>query len=411
MNSNTLQPVQPGVRIALLDVLRGFALLGILMVNLPLMNAPMTTEVGKFALWTDPANTLASQWIRFFFTSKFYVLFSLLFGVGFYLFTARGDSTGVSMVPLFRKRLFWLLLFGVAHVTLLWYGDILVVYALVGFVLLLFRKVKVKTMLIWAAILLSIPILLTGGFGLLLRLAMSVPETAAGIQAAFDEAFVNIELLTAEALHVYKDGSFSEIFSMRMREYGMMVSAFVYFIPNVLAMFLLGMAMARTGRFTHSDENRRFYKKLLVWCLPFAIVGNLMLTHYAAKSTMVQVDMNSLLYLTGSTIGGVSLAMVYLSLFYQLFHQRWMQRIASWLAPMGRMALTNYLMQSIIATTLFYGYGFALYGTINTWQGILITFGIFGIQLVWSRYWLNRYRYGPFEWLWRSLTYGKKQLM
>ncbi len=411
MNHTTLSPVQPSDRIVMLDFLRGFALLGILMVNMPLMNAPMTTEVGEFQIWTDPVNTLASQWIKFFFTSKFYVLFSLLFGVGFYLFTKKGENTGVSMIPLFRRRLFWLLLIGIAHITLLWYGDILVVYALVGFLLLLFKRLKVKSMLIWAAIAIMVPILLTGLMVVIIRWAMTIPEAATEIQYGFDTAYTRMEALTAEALNVYKNGTFAEIFRIRMIEYSQMATALFYFIPNVLAMFLVGTAMARSNRFAHNDKNRRFYIRLLLWSVPIAIIGNVMLVHFAAKSSMVQVNMDTLLYLIGSTFGGVSLAMVYLSSIYLLFHTRWMQQIGKWVAATGRMALTNYLMQSIICTTLFYSYGFGLYGSINTWQGILLTFAIFVIQLLWSRYWLNRYRYGPLEWLWRSLTYGKRQPM
>jgi uncharacterized protein len=408
MNSPLLSPTQPSDRIVMLDFLRGFALLGILMVNMPLMNAPMSTEVGEFQIWTDPVNTFASQWIKFFFTSKFYVLFSLLFGVGFYLFTQKGEGSGISMIPLFRRRLFWLLIFGIAHVTLLWYGDILVIYALVGFILLLFRRLKVKTMLVWAGIALMVPIVLTGLMVVMLRWAMTMPEAAAEIQYGFDTAFNQMEALTAEALVIYKNGTFSEIFRMRMTEYGQMATALFYFIPNVLALFLVGTAMARSNRFAHNDQNRRFYIKLLLWSLPVAIFGNVMLVYFGARSSIVQVNIDTLLYLAGSTFGGVSMAMVYLSLIYLLFHTRWMQQLGKWVAATGRMALTNYLMQTVICTTLFYSYGFGLYGSINTWQGILLTFAIFGVQLLWSRYWLNRYRYGPFEWLWRSLTYGKR---
>ena len=409
--TTTLQPLNLQERVEILDLLRGIALFGILMVNMPLMNAPFATEMGKFALWTDPLNSKARWFIDFFFTGKFYTLFSMLFGIGFYFFLKKSEKTGNSVIPLFRKRLGWLLAIGVLHVVLLWYGDILVFYALFGFIMILFRKKSNKSLIIWAISILLLPPLFASLLALAIQAGLSNPEIAVEMQASFAEAEQRLSDFMDQAIQIYAHGSFTQIVAVRLEEYSNILGGIFFFFPNVLAMFLVGMVLARKKVFEDIQTNKPFFKKLLYISLPFAIVGNGLYAHYAPIATYIAIDWKMVVSLIGHGFGGPAMTFVYISLIV-LCHQRgYFTFLSNVIKKTGRMALTNYLAQSLIATTLFFSYGFGLYGKINLWQGILITVAIYAIQVIWSHYWLQHYRYGPMEWLWRTLTYGKKQKM
>lgn len=410
MNSK-YKPINPGERLEIIDFLRGFALLGILMVNLPLMNAPFTTEMGDFVLWTDKVNTWAAGFIRFFFTGKFYVLFSLLFGIGFYFFMRKVDEGNKGLLGVFKFRLFWLLIFGVLHILFLWYGDILHLYAIIGFIMLLFRKKSNKTLIIWAIVLILIPIVVFSFLALFLQFLMKVPDIAYEMNRVYAKSHLAMKLLTEDALQTYSTGTFTEIFNQRLQEYGYIFNALIYFVPNILAMFLVGMVLARKAVFENISSNIKFFKKLLIISLPIAIVGNIIFLYSFSNISMTEINTSYILYMTGSGIGGPAMTFVYISLIVMFFKSRMHLQIFKLFSKAGRMALTNYISHSVICSFLFYSYGFGLYGKVNILQGIIITILIFSAQLVWSHYWLKHYRFGPLEWLWRTLTYRKAQKM
>jgi uncharacterized protein len=404
-------PVTSRERLEILDLLRGFALLGIFMVNMPLMNAPFITEMGAYVLWTDPASHVASWIIRFFFTGKFYTLFSMLFGIGFYFFLKKADLNGSSTIPLFRRRMGWLLAFGVLHVILLWYGDILVFYALFGFLLILFRKKSNKTLIIWAAFILLIPVVLSSLLVVLMKLALTMPDVAAGIEQSFIEADGRFNELIGRAITVYSTGSFAQIVAMRLEEYRNILGGIFFFYPNVLAMFLVGIVFARLKVFEDLKANGFFFRKLLLYSLPFAIAGNLVYSIFHAHSSYAKMDWDMVITLFSFGFGGPAMTFVYISLIVLAYHRGYLNPIKRFIAKTGRMALTNYLMQSIIATTIFFSYGLGLYGQVNTWQGMILVIVIYVLQVIWSEYWLRYYRFGPMEWIWRVLTYQKRQKM
>ncbi len=410
MNTN-YQPVQPQERLEILDLLRGFALFGIFMVNLPLMNAPFVTEMGKFTLWPDPANETAEWFIRFFFTGKFYTLFSMLFGMGFYFFLKKADESGNNILPLFRRRLGWLLAIGIMHVVLMWYGDILVFYALFGFLMILFRKKSPRALVIWAVCILLIPVTITLALVLLFDFLLSQPEMNEGILDGFAQAAADMELFMARAVEVYSTGSFLEIVKIRLEEYSNILGGIVFFFPNVLAMFLVGLALAKKKVFENLEASKGFFVRLLLFSLPVAIAGNWLMAHYGAKSSYVYIDWAMFWQIAGMAFGGPALTFVYISILAHCYHKGYLGKLAEAIKKTGRMALTNYLMQSFIATTIFFSYGFGLYGQVNIWQGMLMVTGIYILQVGFSTIWLSHYRYGPMEWLWRSLTYWKKQKM
>ncbi|MEJ5200338.1 MAG: DUF418 domain-containing protein, partial [Anaerolineae bacterium] len=274
-SSVTLAPVQQSERIQIVDILRGFALFGILLVNMPLFNRPFQTilfPADPAAPWFDRA----AEWlIHFLGEGKFYAMFSLLFGLGLTLLMGRVEGRGARFVPLYLRRLLVLLGIGLIHAFLIWVGDILIMYALLGFLLILFRKARPRTLLIWAVILIAIPLLFTVGSTALVALGRSVPEAAGQIDQAFAQTEAGYAADLARAYRVYAGGTFAEITRQRLRDYSTMgLVSFWALGFNVLALFLIGVYFGKRQIFQDVAAHRPLFRKLLIWGLLIGLPAN-----------------------------------------------------------------------------------------------------------------------------------------
>ncbi len=395
----------------ILDFLRGFAIFGILIVNMSWYNAPLFAQMGDNVLFDDTANNIARLFIQFFFEGKFYPLFSMLFGIGFYIFMQKAGDTIRPVMFRYRMRLLYLLLFGVLHVVFLWHSDILVFYALFGFVMTWFYKRSDKTIIIWAVIFILLPSLIITLMVVFLNLGMQIPEVADQIERGFSEQNRYVQEFIDKALVVYATGSFSEIVRIRLTDYLHIWNGILFAFPNVVSLFLLGLYAGRKNLFRDIPDTLKRTKKLFYWCLPLGIVLNALYTYVSQTADHMIPGWDTVILLTSSLIGGPALMFVYVYLLAMMYHKGVFRKIGNAVCNVGRMAFTNYLTQSIICTTIMFSYGLGLYGQINYWQGIILTIAIYIVQLIWSHYWLKHYRFGPFEWLWRSLTYAKWQSM
>lgn len=404
-------PVGQNERILMLDALRGLALFGILMVNMPVMFEPISSLLMGAKPDMPLQHVIAESFIKFFFEGKFYVIFSFLFGYGFWLFLNKSTDNGSGIVPLYRRRLMFLLLFGLAHIALLWAGDILVFYALFGFILILFRKSSNRKIIGWAIGIALIPTVLNGLMSLFFGFMSGIPEAREAIEAGVQQRMDTMNQLLSNATAAYTSGGFGEMVSMRFAEYGALLPGILFFYPVVLAMFLVGMWAARTRIIADYDQHLSFFRKTFWWGLGMGVAGNIFYVLAYRRANMATQDMWAWLYATFHTIGGIALGAFYVSSVVLLYSKGKAAGFVKILAPVGRMALTNYLMQSLITSVLFLGWGFGLFGKIEIWQGILITVAIFGLQISLSKWWLGRFRFGPAEWLWRSLTYWNFQPM
>ena len=402
-------PLKQSERIVMIDVLRGLAILGILMVNMPVMYEPITQFMLGTKLDASLHQVISESFIKFFFEGKFYVLFLMLFGFGFWIFMNKAAEKGSSVIPVYLRRLFFLLLFGLAHVLLLWAGDILIFYALLGFILILFRNVSNRKIFKWAIWLTLIPTILTSLMVTVFWIFSQIPEAKTAMDAGIQQGFDNTHQLVVQASAVYSSGSFSEIVSIRIEEFKALLPGFLFFYPVVLGMFLLGVWAARKGIISDYIGNLPLIRKVFWWGLGIGIVTNTIYTIAFRHASMLIPSGWSLLVTSMHTFGGVSFGLCLVSAIVLLFAKGRSASFTGLLAPVGRMALTNYLLQSIICTFLFYSYGFGLFGKIEVWQGIVLTIVIFSVQILFSRWWLNHFQFGPFEWLWRCLTYLKFQ--
>jgi uncharacterized protein len=405
-----LAPVQQAERIQIVDILRGFALFGILLVNMGLFSHPFQSILVP----ADPATPWydrAAEWlVHFLAEGKFYAMFSLLFGLGMVLLMERIEARGRRFVPFYVRRLLALLLIGLVHAFLIWPGDILIIYALLGFPLILFRKARPRTLLIWAVILLAIPLLFMAASAGLMTLGRSVPEATTQMDQVFAQVEAGYRADIARANQVYPDGNFLEITAQRVYDYGSMgITSFLVMGFNVLAMFLVGAYFGKRRIFNDLAAHRPLFRKLLVVGLIIGLAGNALYATLIMSAARFEPTASLALATAAQGIGAPLLSLAYISAICLLALRPAWQRILQVLAPVGQMALTNYLLESIIATLIFYGYGLGLFGQVGAALGLVLTVVIFLLLIPFSHWWMKRFRYGPAEWLWRSMTYLKLQ--
>jgi uncharacterized protein len=388
----------------MLDALRGFALFGILLANLmgfvvgPAPESMRLVHVG--AALAGPVEFLL-EWLV---VGKFYSLFSLLFGIGFAIQLGRLEARGEGATR-YARRLVVLFGFGLAHMLLLWLGDILSLYALVGFALLLFRRASDRTLLVSAALLWLSPILW--------QAAMSYAGFAPQ-QPLIDAAIRTFAQFGIDA----RQGPFpiwtSPDYLVHLRAHpGEILVRYHDFVEQlrpakVLAMFLLGLWAGRRRIFADPGAHLPLLRRIMIYGfllglpLAFARAG----LSDLGEDTPTHQLLEEVAYCLGTPI----LALAYAAAFALLWNRSSGGRLAMF-APAGRMALTNYLAQTFLMCLLFFGWGFALIGRLHLGFLPLVAVAIFGLQVAYSGWWLRRYRMGPLEWLWRTLTYGRRQPM
>jgi uncharacterized protein len=408
LNTLSSSPLLPNPdRAMILDALRGFALFGVLIDNLfGFTGWGFLTETQRTALPTWPADGLLGLLELTFIHGKFYSIFSLLFGIGFSIVLLRSEQKAINPLRIFYRRLIVLLLIGLVHILFLWEGDILFLYALLGMLLPLFRKCSDRTLLTWAILLILSPIIIDlvrmifhfnpGKF--LFQQGAMIDEKN-GIPA--DQALASQYIFTTEDSWQRWRNWLEPGFYYR---YGDLLNTNRF--PKVLGMFLFGLYAGRKLLYTRLEENKPLFKKLLKWGLIIGIptaIGNSLLHIDNKRVPHIMGWVETILY----ALSVVPLCLAYVS----GFCLQWLKTggTTKWklLAPLGRMALTNYLMQTLIGIGLFYGVGLLLGGDIGPSLFFPIGIGIYLFQLLFSTWWLRYFNFGPLEWIWRMLTYGK----
>ncbi|AHX21016.1 MULTISPECIES: DUF418 domain-containing protein [Bacillus] len=375
-------------RVEAVDAIRGFALFGILLVNMTLIQFGFFTSEKPTYLFGD-LDKGANWFIQFFGTHNFISLFSFLFGLSIILLQKSIIAKGKKFFPTYIRRIIILLLLGYIHGTFVWEGDILFAYGIIGIFLMMFINRKPKTLLIWAIILLALITLMS---------YQTDPSTNTDDFAPYTE----------KEHKVHQTGSYMDHVNFRLTEnpfdYMGIDGAFGLFFISVFAiifmspLFLLGMYVGKKGWLFEVSKHIPAVKK--IW---FA-TG---LFSFTIKILAMFVK-HPLLIMLQDGLTPVTMTFFYGSTIILLFHYKKATRLLTYMANMGKMSVSNYLAQSIIATTIFYAYGFGLYGKIGYFFGILLTIGIYTIQLFVSTYWLQKYRMGPVEYAWRLGTYLEK---
>jgi uncharacterized protein len=407
----TVAPVTTRERIHEVDVVRGVAILGILVVNMALFFSPLYLEIlGK--LWfTDTLEVGVKRTIVGFAQGKFYTIFSILFGFGLAIQFERFRAGELSFPRFWVRRMLVLLGIGLIHGLLIWYGDILTWYALAGLALFFFRKARPVTLKIWALTLLLVPLLFMGACTSLLAVGKAFPEAAEQIAEDLGEQRETILERLDEAAQRYPEAGYGETVSLNFKQWSQVASFMIFMLPNVLGMFVIGLLFARYRVFHDVANWVPRLRRSLIGLIPVAVVANGAFAYYQPSVDNMIPTPASWGLMVVSTIGQLTGCLTYIFLLLLAYHSSWAHRFVVPIGAVGRMALTNYLTHSIVFTTLANGYGAGLYGRISPSVGLVLTLAIFAIQIVLSNLWLARFRFGPLEWLWRSLTYGRLQSM
>ena len=403
---NESRPIALEERSSLLDALRGFAIIGVLADNLfGFTGWGFLAQAQREALATWPADGIIGLFEIAFVHGKFYSILSLLFGLGFSIQLARNSQRGVNGLSVFYRRLLVLAIFGALHLVLLWEGDILLLYALTGMLLPLFLRCKDRTLLIWAIVLILSPMLIDS-----LRVLFNFsPGDFLFKQAKLIDEKNKLPTGDEVAGYLFTSENAWEHWR-KWQEPGFFFRYGDLLNQNrplkVLGMFLFGLYAGRKLMYLRLADYIGLFRKLRKWGLIIGIPTGIATAFYHIDHKGVP-DRIGLLDTLFYTLSVVPLCLAYVSWFCLQWLKtgggtRW-----KWLIPFGRMTLTNYLMQTIICITIFYGVGFGLGGNMGPSLFIPIAIVIYLVQLFFSKWWLSHFNFGPFEWIWRMLTYWK----
>ncbi len=383
-------------RIEVLDVLRGFALLGIFLMNIEYFNRPLQEFGEGIPATTFGWDYTVARLTEIFVTGKFWVLFSMLFGMGFVVMQTQAALNGREFKLLYLRRTIALLIFGLLHIVLLWSGDILHSYALVAFVLMCMPLMSLR-----ACGLIGVMLYLTPACLLFLSSVSMAFLPEAELKKIAVE-FADNANYAVQAANAYAQGNYWEVVRQRLSDFLHMLSFEPYVFIGALGIFLIGAAIMRSGRLLDLKANRSFFLKSMVVCALLA-AGTIGIANSVHGHSMMTSQ--GMLEQALMTIGNLPLSLFYLcSIAYAMSFVSG-SKVLRLLAPAGRMALTNYLMQSLIASTVFYGYGLGFWNQWGRAELALFVLAVFIAQVIFSYLWLRYFRYGPMEWLWRALTY------
>lgn len=398
------RPASGSERLDALDLVRGVALLGILLMNIRAF-AMITAAYSNPTFWggASLSNTVVYYATSILADQRFMTLFSLLFGAGVALMTSRAERAGARAVPRHFRRMAWLLVFGLIHAYLIWWGDVLTAYAIAGAVVVYARRRSVAGLYRLGAILLLIPVLFS------VALDAAIPEMSFEELAEIKEITTPNPEKIAEETHAYL-GTYSENLRYRVPEvFEFQTHILILYIGRIMGLMVLGMALLRDGVLT-GNRSAAFYRNLAIGGF---LVGSTM-TGYGAHALVERgfdaryaMGLGGLWNYFGSLFGAAG----WLGLVLFLRARGVWPGLRARFAAVGRMAFTHYIFHSVVCTTLFYGFGFGLFGTLSSIAQLAVVCAIWAVQLAISPWWLARYRFGPLEWCWRALTYGERPAM
>ncbi|MBI4617919.1 MAG: DUF418 domain-containing protein [Planctomycetes bacterium] len=428
IDAGTPGPVQAAERIASIDVLRGMALLGILVINLQFSFADAgasffdPTVSGPF----EGANKWL-WWVSYLvFDEKMMSLFSMLFGAGVLLQTRRADEQGVPQAGLYYRRMGWLLVFGAIHGYVLWYGDILAGYAMCGFWLYGLRRLSPKKQIVLGLVVMfmAVPVSLSMGLYFHAQEKRAEAYDAAvreGREPAADLEQGKRDWETTEKtfgmsqeeidreIAIYGSGTFGEQFRARVPvSFQMETIGYLLFTgPRGGGLMLLGMALLQLGIITGARSTRFYAGMTLAGYLvglPLAVLGGHMRQAHGWNWVDLVLRDNYFNY-----YGSLFVAMGHMGVVMLVCRNKGLSRLTRPFGNVGQTAFSCYILQTVLATTVFYSWGFAQFGRLDRAQMAGVVVGIWVVEIVLASLWLARFRFGPLEWIWRSLTYGKIQ--
>jgi len=403
MESFLTHPTKKKSRIKSLDILRGFALLGILLMNIQSFSMPEAAYLNPMAYGNM---TGANQWVwvfsHIFADQKFMTIFSVLFGAGILLFSENAEAKRGRSAGLHYRRTIWLLIIGLIHAHLIWHGDILVAYAICSSIVFLFRKMKPAKLFVIGLLVIAVHTLL---YSIPAVTISNWPQDAiAEAMASWNPTSVQINNEIDAFTGTYKQQLHKRSEIALFMETGVLLMIFLWRAGGLM---LVGMALYKWGILS-AKKSSGFYMKgwLISWLIGLPIVIYGIIQNYSHNWALEYSMFGGSQY---NYWGSLLVSFGFICLIMIIVKSTNFMWIKARLAAVGQMALSNYLTQSVICVFIFYGIGFGFFASVERMGQFFFVLGIWLVQLMWSKPWLGKYLFGPFEWVWRSLTYWSIQ--
>ena len=397
-----------------LDAMRGFAVMGILAMNIISFAMPEWAYITPAAYGGDSlADKIAWFFAFIFIDGKMRGLFSLLFGASLMLVIDRAVAKGESAAQVHYRRMAWLAVFGLAHYFFIWFGDILFLYAIIGMIAFCFRNWPPERLVKIACIIFAVGLALWGiQFGALqsFQYFATRPDASADMARQFRELMDSADLAfnIAPDLALHR-GSYAAITMDRLDEWSTPLILVVQSIGETLPLMMIGMAMQKSGFMTGNWEAID-YRRWVMRMLPVGLLLTLVLGVWIVAVDFDRITALAVFFFWGA-IPRIMLTVGYAAVLILIIRRYQNHPMLARVAATGRAAFSNYLGTSIVMTTIFYGYGFGLFGHVGRTGLWVFVLGAWAVMLLWSKPWLMAFHFGPLEWLWRSLARGKVQIM
>ena len=402
-------------RIEVLDALRGFALFGVVVVN---MSVDTIWSEEHVTGTRSPADDIIASGLTMLGAGKFLTIFTFL-GLGVFMQIERCKERGTKHAPLLTRRLLVLLVVGLMHYLLVGWTDILHVYAVLGLVLLVIHRFSARALLVTAVAIMVLnvgepkPLIIMAGE----QIADAVRHTPTPAEPELPAPDSPSNKTTADdslarVVWVYSHGTYGDILEENVRDVFDYLGSFAlrWWFGSLLPVMLLGAYIARRRILEHPETHLRFLQLVFGWGLALGLAGSALALLRETLWEEVDVPFYARQLAAASEYVGIrALGFVYASGFVLAARYEWVRNWSAPLAAVGRTAFSNYLLQTVVAVVLFFGVGFGLYGRVNPVLGALIAVVTFAAQSAASVWWLSRFRYGPAEWIWRSLSYARLQ--
>lgn len=387
-------PIGEHERTGAIDALRGFALLGVLLANLISFVSFTMPKAVIEAATSGPANHYYDLLMRIFIDNKFVTLFSLLFGYGFGVLMERVAAKGIDTTTFYFRRMAILFVLGFIHI-FFWWGEILHIYSICGLLMLLFRKVSNRGLLVWSAFLMIVPYVLVRYW--MVQIKAFDPDISEGVYARYLDQALRPDF---KSILVANWGIHQYIYVQCVFEWVELTQA--------LSKFLLGYLILRLGTLSNRGVDLPMVKRALWWCGPIAVLYLIETAWIFSVSPKIEGTAIKMLLQSFNRLGVLSLSLTYAGLIVLWYCRRPGSPVLTGFRYVGMMSLTNYLTHTLIYVMLLHGIGWGMMGKLSTIESLYAGMIIYPIQVIISVYWLKHNRYGPVEWVWRQLSYGKR---
>ncbi|EAZ83208.1 DUF418 domain-containing protein [Algoriphagus machipongonensis] len=389
------QPISQSNRIELLDIFRGFAVFGIFVVNIEIMNCAFPNQEVFSQQWESGWSTFIFRVMQLFFYSKFFPVFSFLFGLGISMQAIKMKESGTASITFFIRRMFFLFLLGLVHIIFLWNGDVIHLYAILGLFILIILPLSKRMLLVLVALVLLFPFYD--------QIASFLFE-----KIQFSPEYFLANYSSNEITEILRNGPYLKSIEFRIDEYFANIPLlFFYLAPIAFAMFLLGVFFGKNQYHKDLKSLVKLIKKPVIITMVisnlYRVIFIFLLPDWGIyRNEFLRPVFFKLMYLSDLAFG-----LFYLWLIAYIWHYTPWKK---WLEPLkypGRMALTNYIFQSVFGLIIFSSLGFGLYEKLSPMASFIIAIIVFLIQVIYSKIWLSYFIYGPLEWAWRCFTYLK----